>query len=182
MQVISIQSNTIPPLLSFQYMDSSASILSPALNNSKKGARRGSNPNNSNPTNANAIVTSAGTDSGITSPRPESVEGKQRRPSVSVPKPAPRSQIPTPSDSKNVSLFAHLPQISTNTTSPTSSITSQLLKNGKETSIHPAIIKLGLAFADYSVMGAAERCRQMLLAFKQVNAHIMVSCANNYSF
>ena len=54
------------------------------------------------------------------------------------------------------------------TTSPTASITAQLLKNGKEASIHPAIIKLGLAFAEYKIMGAAERCKQMLLAFKQV--------------
>lgn len=164
-------------------MDSSASVIqSPALNPKKgSGARRGSNPNNA----ITGVASSTGTDSGITSPRPESSE--KRRPSVSAGKPpGPRSLTTHPqstaliSDLKNVSLFAHLPQISTNTTSPTASITGQLLKNGKEGSVHPAIIKLGLAFADYSVMGAAERCRQMLLAFKQVHARYIAMCSHNY--
>jgi hypothetical protein len=161
-------------------------------NNSKKGNnRRGSNPSNFN----NSHV---GDESGITSPRGEAVVVEQqlinpativtgkRRPSISSAPPRPTrpqnsANIPSTSAStdttKNVSLFAHLPQVSTNTTSPTASITAQLLKSGKETSIHPAIIKLGLAFADYSVMGAAERCRQMLLAFKQVSEFVITWCS-----
>lgn len=183
-----------PLLFGLVEMDSTSAVApSPALN-PKKGAgaaRRGSNPNNNNNNinnNANSNnkdngkdnskdnskdnFASNGTDSGITSPRSETAE--RRRPSISVSAKTPRStQNQSQSniligDLKNVSLFAHLPQISTNTTSPIASITGQLLKNGKETTIHPAIIKLALAFADYSVMGAAERCRQMLLAFKQV--------------
>lgn len=153
-----------------------------ANNNSKKANnRRGSNTSNLN-------NSTAGNESGITSPRSEALAEQQpinpaatgagkRRQSISSAPPRPtRSQnsanIPSTMNSadptKNVSLFAHLPQVTTNTTSPTASITAQLLKSGKEASIHPAIIKLGLAFADYSIMGAAERCRQMLLAFKQV--------------
>lgn len=157
-------------------------------NNSKKSNnRRGSNPSNLN-------NSTAGNESGITSPRGEAVAEQQpinpvptgtgkRRPSISSAPPRPTrpqnsanilSTIASTEPTKNVSLFAHLPQVSTNTTSPTASITAQLLKSGKEALIHPAIIKLGLAFADYSVMGAAERCRQMLLAFKQVNEFILV--------
>ena len=151
-------------------------------NNSKKGNnRRGSNPSNLN-------NSTAGNESGITSPRgeagveqqqmnPTTVSAGKRRPSISsAPSRPTRSQnsanIPSSTastdSSKNVSLFAHLPQTATNTTSPSASITAQLLKSGKEASIHPAIIKLGLSFAAYSVRGAAERCRHMLLAFKQV--------------
>lgn len=144
-------------------MDSSTSVQSNQNVSTKKGGgsgRRGSNPSNL-----------GGSDSGVTSPRAETVNEVQqgkRRPSVSTGplKPSPRNT--TPVDPKNVSLFAHLPQVTISSTSPTNSITSQLLKNGKEASIHPAIIKLGLAFAEYRIMGAAERCRQMLLAFKQV--------------
>lgn len=157
--------------------------------NAKKGNnRRGSNPSNLNNPNSSATTGGGGNESGITSPRGEAVGAEQannpagvaaskRRPSISSAPPRPTrpqnsANVPPPSTAtdptKNVSLFAHLPQVATNTTSPTASITAQLLKSGKEASIHPAIIKLGLAFADYSVMGAAERCRQMLLAFKQV--------------
>lgn len=169
-------------------MDSTSTVHSserPSGTNSggRKGGvtsnRRGSNP-------LNNLGGSTGNESGITSPRGEATEPSsnipatavaqgKRRPSVSTapPRPTrPTNSANTPTTStKNVSLFAHLPQVSTNTTAPTASITAQLLKSGKEASIHPAIIKLGLAFADYSVMGAAERCRQMLLAFKQVQLH-----------
>lgn len=152
-------------------MDSTSSVQTnpPGKKGNSNGPRRGSNPSN----------LGGGSDSGITSPRSETnneapTQQSKRRPSVSSgpPKPSTRPgglQFNSLVDPKNVSLFAHLPQVTISSTSPTASITSQLLKNGKEASIHPAIIKLGLAFAEYRVMGAAERCRQMLLAFKQVN-------------
>lgn len=77
---------------------------------------------------------------------------------------------PTNVANKNVHLFGHLPHFDRSAVllNPAASITSHLLKTSKEAVIHPAIIKLALAFADYSIMGASERCRQMLLAFKQV--------------
>lgn len=120
--------------------------------------------------------------SGLTSPRPESTPAVNdaalgagpRRPSISQggkgPKLAPNQQS-SQASSKNVSLFAHLPQFDRSSifaAGATSSISSHLLKGSREADIHPAIIRLGLAYADYSIIGASERCRQMLLAFKQV--------------
>lgn len=170
-------------------MDSTASVHAGGATkpNGKNPSNNSTNRRGSNPTNL------SGNDSGVTSPRAEpttetlanttssntvAAAGK-RRPSVSSAPPAgaprpPRGQNTANAaasflaSDKNVSLFAHLPQMTISTTSPTASITAQLLKNGKEASIHPAIIKLGLAFAEYKIMGAAERCKQMLLAFKQV--------------
>jgi translation initiation factor eIF-2B subunit delta len=125
--------------------------------------------------------------SGLTSPRPEATPvvnevssasapagAGGRRPSISHggkgPKLAPSPTVQ--SSSKNVSLFAHLPQfdrLAIYAAGANSSISSHLLKGSREAEIHPAIIRLGLAYADYSVIGASERCRQMLLAFKQVS-------------
>lgn len=133
---------------------------------------------NSGRRGSNSGGSGSGNDSGAVSPKiGDVVDGAGppvpshgRRPSVSGAKAksvTSTSSIST-ATSKNVSLFAHLPQVSTCGLSPTSSITAQLLKSGKEAAIHPAIIRLGLGFADYSVMGASERCKQMLLAFKQV--------------
>ena len=158
-------------------MDLSTSVQSSnqLKKSSSNAPRRGSNPSN--------LTGPSGNDSGITSPRAESIAGEpfssqsqgKRRPSVS--KPSVRN-VPygtsSSSDPKNVSLFAHLPQVTITSTSPTSSITSQLLKNSKDALIHPAIIKLGLAFAEYRIMGAAERCKQLLLAFKQVYDAIII--------
>lgn len=168
-------------------MDSTASVHSGGATKptGKNPSNNSTNRRGSNPTNL------SGNDSGVTSPRAEPTENAtvsssntvaaagKRRPSVSSAPPAgaprpPRGQNTANAaasflaSDKNVSLFAHLPQMTISTTSPTASITAQLLKNGKEASIHPAIIKLGLAFAEYKIMGAAERCKQMLLAFKQV--------------
>ena len=170
-------------------MDSTASVHFGGATkqpNGKNPSNNSTNRRGSNPTNL------SGNDSGVTSPRAEPTENAtgssssntvaaagKRRPSVSSAPPAgaprpPRGQNTANAaasflaSDKNVSLFAHLPQMTISTTSPTASITAQLLKNGKEASIHPAIIKLGLAFAEYKIMGAAERCKQMLLAFKQV--------------
>lgn len=158
-------------------MDSSISVQSSNAQVTSGGPKKNAIRRGSNPSNLNN--TTNGAESGITSPRGEFVgeqssqsQGGKRRPSVSggPPKPPNRNASSnTVVDPKNVSLFAHLPQVTISSTSPISSITSQLLKNGKEASIHPAIIKLGLAFAEYRIMGAAERCRQMLLAFKKVN-------------
>lgn len=159
-------------------MDSGTSVNSSSKAGASKGNRRDLN---SSGKDANENGSGSGS-SGVTSPRVEATElnasnsASKRRPSITVinagPRPSSnssnRSAPPSSEPSKNVSLFAHLPQVSANTCSPVASITAQLLKSGKEAVIHPAIIKLGLAFADYSVMGAAERCRQMLLAFKQV--------------
>ncbi len=121
--------------------------------------------------------------SGLTSPRPEAANEAQpvapvvtnsgRRPSISQGGKGPKVAPPQNSQnsSKNVSLFAHLPQFDRSAiyaTGANSSISSHLLKGSREAEIHPAIIRLGLAYADYSIIGASERCRQMLLAFKQV--------------
>lgn len=130
--------------------------------------------------------------SGLTSPRPEAITPTTnepttpvnpviggRRPSVSQggkgAKAASNSAVnlsaSLAASSKNVSLFAHLPQFDCSAiyaTGSSASISSHLLRNSRDALIHPAIIKLGLAYADYSILGASERCRQMLLAFKQV--------------
>lgn len=63
---------------------------------------------------------------------------------------------------KQVSLFSHLPQYDRQT-----SLSSGLIASNK-TLIHPSIIRLGLLYSDYKVIGANARCREMLLAFKDV--------------
>lgn len=62
---------------------------------------------------------------------------------------------------KQVSLFSHLPQYDRQ-----SSLSSGLIAS--KTLIHPSIIRLGLLYSDYKIIGASARCRQMLLAFKDV--------------
>ena len=134
--------------------------------------------------------------SGLTSPRPEAITPTTtsnepnppvnpviggRRPSVSQggkgAKAASNSAVnlsaSLAASSKNVSLFAHLPQFDRSAiyaTGSTTSISSHLLRNSRDAPIHSAIIRLGLAYADYSILGASERCRQMLLAFKKVKS------------
>lgn len=62
---------------------------------------------------------------------------------------------------KEVSLFVHLKQYDSE-----SNLWKSLLE--QKSAIHPAIIRLGLLYADYKIIGAAARCRAMLLAFKDV--------------
>lgn len=72
---------------------------------------------------------------------------------------------------RTVSLFGHLPHFdrwAALGAHGAASVTSQLLRGSREPALHPAIIRLGLAYADYAVLGAQERCRQMLLAFQAV--------------
>lgn len=143
--------------------------------------------------------------SGLTSPRPEATQAAAseapaasvvsgRRPSISQGGKGPKAassqqqqqqqqhhhhQQSSQASSKNVSLFAHLPQFDRSAIlapGTTSSISSHLLKGCREADIHPAIIRLGLAYADYSIIGASERCRQMLLAFKQVTFEGKINC------
>jgi len=62
---------------------------------------------------------------------------------------------------KQVSLFSHLVQFDRDV-----GLSSRLIR-GKVV-IHPSIMRLGLLYADYKVVGASARCRAMLLAFKDV--------------
>lgn len=61
---------------------------------------------------------------------------------------------------KQVSLFSHLPQYDRH-------LSSGIITNSK-TPIHPSIIRLGLLYASYKIIGANARCLEMLLAFKDV--------------
>lgn len=62
---------------------------------------------------------------------------------------------------KQIGLFAHLQQYDRQ-----SSLSHGLIQ--AKTLIHPSIIRLGLLYSDYKVIGANARCREMLLAFKDV--------------
>lgn len=169
-------------------MDSSTSVISGTGKNAGRGARRGSVSVNEPqqleiPQPQPPISSSSSTTS--TAPQPAQPAGGRRASITNKEKEkggarggastansnnAAASTTATTATNKNVSLFAHLPQFDRSAilNSSSASTTSQLLKLSKETSIHPAIIKLALAYAEYQIMGAAERCRQMLLAFKQV--------------
>lgn len=62
---------------------------------------------------------------------------------------------------KQVTLFSHLSQYDRQSSLSSGLIASRSL-------IHPSIIRLGLLYSDYKVIGASARCREMLLAFKDV--------------
>jgi len=64
---------------------------------------------------------------------------------------------------KQVSLFAHLPQYEKE-----KSITLKVRQREVAGDIHPAIICLGLKYADGSISGSNARCVAMLAAFKEV--------------
>jgi translation initiation factor eIF-2B subunit delta len=121
-----------------------------------------------------AANTSTGANSGTNAGGGNAALSQGKKPqNASLPKGAKETASPLPlaPASKTVALFGHLPQFDRSAVlagNASASITSHLLRSSRETLIHPAIIRLGLAYANYSVMGANERCRQMLMAFKQV--------------
>ncbi|XP_071503110.1 translation initiation factor eIF2B subunit delta-like [Diadema antillarum] len=73
-----------------------------------------------------------------------------------------RQQVPKrPESQKKVSLFSHLTQFERQV-----SLTSEL--SFASGGIHPAIIKLGLQYAEGIISGANSRCIALLVAFKKV--------------
>lgn len=65
-----------------------------------------------------------------------------------------------PTASKQIAMFAHLPQYERASTVTLSERVKEL--------VHPSVIRLGLRFVNFPLMGAVERCRSMLKAFQQV--------------
>ena len=65
-----------------------------------------------------------------------------------------------PTASKQIAMFAHLPQYERVSTVTLSERVKEL--------VHPSVIRLGLRFVNFPLMGAVERCRSMLKAFQQV--------------
>ena len=62
--------------------------------------------------------------------------------------------------SKQIAMFAHLPQYERVTTATLSERVKEL--------VHPSVIRLGLRFVNFPLMGAIERVRSMLRTFQQV--------------